>query len=156
MHIYITHYKEYSVRDWDPRKKTSLGRVSPGVMHIIRSETLGETFGETVGEIFHAKKSCRESWIGSCAWLPARLSLRLVFFTRGDSLECFFFTENKNPSTKFHIVYLKTGLRALLSIHSLFFFIFRIRYSSRLISKVLNIIECEAWSVIICRCIQSV
>ena len=48
-------------------------------MHIIRSEILGETLGETVGETFRAKKSRRESWIGLYAWLPARLSPRLIF-----------------------------------------------------------------------------
>ena len=49
-------------------------------------KTLGGTLGETVGETFHAKKSRqesrRESRIGLYAWLPARVSPRLVFFTR--------------------------------------------------------------------------
>ena len=70
-------------------------RVSPGVMHIIRSETLaeslgktlsktlGKTLGQTVGNTFSDKKSRhesrRESRIGLYAWLPARLSPRVVF-----------------------------------------------------------------------------
>ena len=83
-------------------KKRVSERVSPGVMHIIRSETLGETLGET----FWREKSCqqsgrescrdsrwdfwRDSWresrIGLYAWLPARLSPRLVFFYAGCTL----------------------------------------------------------------------
>ena len=39
-------------------------RVSPVVMHIIRSETLGETLGGIVGKSFRAKQSRRESRIG--------------------------------------------------------------------------------------------
>ena len=77
---------------FNPRKKVS-ERVSLGVMHIIRSATLGETFwresptnslaeclgktlGKTVDETFCAKNSRRESRIGLYAWLPARLSPR--------------------------------------------------------------------------------
>ena len=56
-------------------KKRVLEEVSSRVMHRIRSETLGKTLGET----FRAKESHRESWIGSYAWLSARLSPRLVF-----------------------------------------------------------------------------
>ena len=66
-----------------PRKKTSLGESRPpGVRRILRSETFGEslseTFGKTVNETFRTKKSRQESRIGY-AWLPTRLSPRLVF-----------------------------------------------------------------------------
>ena len=56
-------------------KKRVSERVSPGIKHIIRSETLGETLGKT----FRAKKSRWESRIGLYAWLPVKLSPRLVF-----------------------------------------------------------------------------
>ena len=51
---------------WPPScVKNYFQRVSPRVMHIIRSETLGNTF---------------RAWIGLYAWLSARLSPRLFFY----------------------------------------------------------------------------
>ena len=59
------------------KKRVSV-RVLPSVMQIIRTENLGGTLGETLSR----EKFRQESWIGLYAWLPARLSPRLVFFTR--------------------------------------------------------------------------
>ena len=59
-----------------PRKKKRVSeRVSLGIMHIIRSETLGETFRAKKSR----QESRRESRIELYARLPARLSSRLVF-----------------------------------------------------------------------------
>ena len=49
-----------------------------GLFRIVWVWTLGETFRAKESR----KESCRESRIRSYTWLPARLSPRLVFFTR--------------------------------------------------------------------------
>ena len=61
-------------------KKRVSERVFPRVMHVIQSKTLGKMLGE------HEKSrqaSPRESRIGLYTWLLARLSQRLVVYTRG-------------------------------------------------------------------------
>ena len=76
--LHISEKQPSSLASAIPRRKKRVSkRVSPRVMHVIRSETLDKTLGET----FRDNKSRRECRIGLYAWLPARLSSGLVFYT---------------------------------------------------------------------------
>ena len=109
-----------SLVDPYPRKKRVSERVSPGVMHIIRSETFGETFSDT----FWHEKSCQDSrWdLWWDCWrnfsrqkVSPRVSNRIICMTPDETLSetRFFFHTRVAKTLMFHQIgaaYVATGL----------------------------------------------